>query len=638
MARIDQSSLKGKIRDLPISQELEQVLLKAGDAAGVDVIFVTSGGQPGTSGRSIGSTRHNGGRAADLQLIVDGRSLAFSDLDGGETVERFVTAAAANGAIGIGAGVGYMGPKTLHIGFGADAGDRRKIVWGADGRSKNAPQWLRDAAERGWTNPPAWAFARAERPAVEDSDEEDGGLLILPDIPKRFNLGVIRAAQATQRDLGIPASITLAQWAVESAYGARMPAGSNNPFGIKARAGQPSVLAWTKEEVGGRMVSVQAAFRAFSSLEEAFVEHGRLLAFGRPYEAARKFKNNPDRFAEALTGVYATDSNYGNLLKSIMKSNDLYRFDQIIVSDGPASELLLEDDMSRPLQQGDVDMVRVKALQQRLVDLGYKLGKVDGKFGKLTAGALLSFQNENHLPTTGVLDQATELALRNASQRSLDGERVSAEEADLAEAGSRIVVDAGRSRILNWIIGTLGGLGVANSAIINAAGTVATRPGTMPETLLPFLADVQKLTAASPAAEFTRLSGLAQTLAGQFNAPSLSPEVVQLAQQLRRALPPDLLSKNPDIAQAFDAIARTGIRPPQQMTTILDVLPGFFANDTVLQTVMKGVAATGASVLPGFGGSLAVLGMGLAGRYLANRIAAARVEDHRQGGNINPLK
>lgn len=637
MARIDQSSLRGKIRDLPISRELEQVLLKAAGAAGIDVIFVTSGGQPGTSGRSVGSTRHNGGRAADLQLIVDGRTLSFSDLDGGETVERFVTAAAAHGANGIGAGVGYMGPQTLHIGFGADASDHRKIVWGAGGKAKNAPQWLRDAAERGWNNPPAWVFATADRATTEDEREESHAL-VMPEISKRFNIDVVRAAQATQRRLGIPASVTLAQWAVESAYGTRMPAGSNNPFGIKAKAGQPNVLAWTKEEIGGKMVSVQAAFRAFSSLEEAFVEHGQLLAFGRPYETARKFKNNPDRFADALTGVYATDSNYGNLLKSIMRSNDLYRFDQIIVPDVSAHDLFLEDDMSRPLQQGDVDMVRVKALQQRLVDLGYKLGKIDGKFGKLTTGALLSFQNENGLATTGILDEATERALRTAGHRSLDGERVTASEADLAEAGSRIVVDAGRSRILNWITGTLGGLGVANSAVMNAAGTAAARTGAVPDGLLPFLSDVQKLNSTSPASEFTRLSGIAQNLTAQFNAPTLPPELVQLAQQLRRALPPDLLSKNPDIVQAFDAIARTGVRPPQQMTTVLDILPGFFANDTVLQTVMKGVAATGASILPGFGGSLAVLGLGLAGRYFANRIAAARVEDHREGGNINPLK
>ena len=38
-----------------------------------------------------------------------------------------------------------------------------------------------------------------------------------------------------------------AQWAVESAWGASMPPGSNNPFGIKAAGGQPAVESLTRE-------------------------------------------------------------------------------------------------------------------------------------------------------------------------------------------------------------------------------------------------------------------------------------------------------------------------------------------------------------------------------------------------------
>src|SRR5688572_16521060 len=102
MAVVDQSGLRGKIRDRPIIPELERILERAADAAGVDVVRVTSGGQPGSTGRRTGSTRHDGGRAADLQLIKNGRTLTFTDHDGGPSVEGFVTAAAAFGATGIG--------------------------------------------------------------------------------------------------------------------------------------------------------------------------------------------------------------------------------------------------------------------------------------------------------------------------------------------------------------------------------------------------------------------------------------------------------------------------------------------------------------------------------------------------------
>jgi hypothetical protein len=129
------------------------VLDTAAKVAGVDQIVITSGGQPGTHGRSTGSTRHNAGRAADLQLVVNGRTQTFTDSRGGAVCERFVAAAAACGANGIGAGVRYMGNKTFHIGFGTNANDHRKIVWGASGSSANAPGWLRRAAEKGWDDP-----------------------------------------------------------------------------------------------------------------------------------------------------------------------------------------------------------------------------------------------------------------------------------------------------------------------------------------------------------------------------------------------------------------------------------------------------------------------------------------------------
>lgn len=153
MATIDQSGIRGKIRDRPITQELSRVLEKAADSARIDVVYVTSGGQPGSGGRRTGSTRHDGGRAADLQLRKGGRTLSFTDRDGGPTIEAFVTAAAAHGATGIGAGEHYMGPRTLHVGFGTSPQDRSKLVWGAGGRSANAPAWLREAATAGWNNP-----------------------------------------------------------------------------------------------------------------------------------------------------------------------------------------------------------------------------------------------------------------------------------------------------------------------------------------------------------------------------------------------------------------------------------------------------------------------------------------------------
>lgn len=644
MVEIDQSALSGKIRDRPISKDLEAVLRKAGSVAGVDKIFITSGGQPGTSGRSTGSTRHNGGRAADLQLFVKGKAQTFTDSAASRTVTKFVTAAAAHGATGIGAGVSYMGPATLHIGFGLNPADRSKLTWGAKGRSVNAPAWLTRAAQEGWNNPPPWALNTDEdfvEDLPEDQDEafeEEEGTEDPLVVPERFSLEVIKAAQASQRRWNVPASVTLAQWALESAFGARMPPGSNNPFGIKALAGQPSVMALTTEVIGGRKKRVNAAFRVFDSLEEAFVLHGKLLGSAGVYANARKFMNNPNRFADALTGVYASDPNYGELLKSIMRKYDLYRFD--VRDDDSLSDVLEgEGGVTKPLQQGD-DSVRVETLQRRLVALGYKLGEIDGKFGSLTAAALLAFQHDNGLPTTGVVDAATEAALDVAEPRWLGQKRIKKTEEDLAAEGSTIAVDARRSRLLSWIASIFGAVGIGNSAIVNAAnGTGNQATAVVPDALFPLLAQMQTLGPNTTPAEFQKISDLAKSVSGQLGgANPLPADVLRLLDQLRQSIPPDALSNNPDLGRALQLLGHaTTTTPTTGMTTIFDILPTFFDSAPVVQTIMKAVAAVGGSVLPGFGGSLAILGLGLVGRYLSNRIAAARVEDHRTAGNINPL-
>ena len=141
---------KNSIRNRPITAELKALLVKAAEAVGVDEIRITSGGQPGTDGRRTGSTRHDGGRAADIQLFIGGKAQTFSDADGGPIFAGFVEAAAAAGATGIGAGEDYMGNKTIHVGFGLNENDHSRLVWGAEGRSANAPPWLSAAANAGW--------------------------------------------------------------------------------------------------------------------------------------------------------------------------------------------------------------------------------------------------------------------------------------------------------------------------------------------------------------------------------------------------------------------------------------------------------------------------------------------------------
>ena len=82
----------------------------------------------------------------------------------------------------------------------------------------------------------------------------------------------------------------------------------------------------TQEYVNGQPVSTSASFRVYHNAAESIDDHGRLLARSGYYGQAMAEREHPDKFAAALTGVYATDPNYGANLISLMRRYDLYRY------------------------------------------------------------------------------------------------------------------------------------------------------------------------------------------------------------------------------------------------------------------------------------------------------------------------
>jgi hypothetical protein len=196
---------KGKIRDLPIQTALRNILENAGAKAGIDIVRVTSGGQApkGSGGKRTGSTRHDNGAAADLQLEKGGKVLDFTIAADRAIIAKFVTAAASLGATGIGAATNYMGPRTLHIGFGS------KAVWGAGGKAVNAPQWLKDAVLQGWNGPvaspaPAATLKRGDRGADVKAVQEK--LFAFDGIFGAVTEGALKAFQTSK---GLPATGTV---------------------------------------------------------------------------------------------------------------------------------------------------------------------------------------------------------------------------------------------------------------------------------------------------------------------------------------------------------------------------------------------------------------------------------------------
>jgi flagellum-specific peptidoglycan hydrolase FlgJ len=66
---------------------------------------------------------------------------------------------------------------------------------------------------------------------------------------------------------------------------------------------------------------------SFGSLTEAFDQHGKLLSTAAVYKPAMAQAQDPDAFADALTGVYATDPQYGYMLKWVIHNYGFIRFD-----------------------------------------------------------------------------------------------------------------------------------------------------------------------------------------------------------------------------------------------------------------------------------------------------------------------
>lgn len=130
-----------------------------------------------------------------------------------------------------------------------------------------------------------------------------------------------QAAIAAERTTGCPRELSVAQWALESSWGAKQPA--NNCFGIKVYAGCYGVqMIDTWEVTNGKKLRERLAFSTFPTLEACFEYHGKLIATGARYRAAWDNYERDldlDGLIEDISKVYATDPGYSKKLRVILR-------------------------------------------------------------------------------------------------------------------------------------------------------------------------------------------------------------------------------------------------------------------------------------------------------------------------------
>jgi len=140
---------------------------------------------------------------------------------------------------------------------------------------------------------------------------------------------VASPALQSERNLRIPACVTVAQAILESGWGqSRLFTEANNPFGIKnldLPEDYGEYVARTTEYVNGKPQTTIAHFEKFIDLEDAFFHHSLLFWRAKRYWPAVSVAANWRAFAIRVQHCgYATDSHYAQKLVRLIEDYRLF--------------------------------------------------------------------------------------------------------------------------------------------------------------------------------------------------------------------------------------------------------------------------------------------------------------------------
>ena len=148
--------------------------------------------------------------------------------------------------------------------------------------------------------------------------------------PSEFIMRLTMAALASAKATGVPASITIAQAALESAWGeSGLAKTGNNLFGIKADSlwRGPTLTINTKEFIKGQWVVVPALWRKYPSWQASMDDHAAFLRRNPRYKACFLCTTAPAFAKELVQAGYATDPEYANKLIALMDKHQLQALD-----------------------------------------------------------------------------------------------------------------------------------------------------------------------------------------------------------------------------------------------------------------------------------------------------------------------
>lgn len=141
-------------------------------------------------------------------------------------------------------------------------------------------------------------------------------------------------AQASMKETGVPASVTLAQAILETGWGGSTIGDAKNLFGIKGTGPAGTTVVSTQECYDGTYVTIKDGFRKYNTWQESIDDHANLVSNGRYKSAWDKYQSsNHDREAahEFARGIhqagYATSPTYSDTLISLIDQYNLDEWD-----------------------------------------------------------------------------------------------------------------------------------------------------------------------------------------------------------------------------------------------------------------------------------------------------------------------
>ena len=153
-------------------------------------------------------------------------------------------------------------------------------------------------------------------------------------IPQEFFKKYATYAESAQVAFGVPASITLAQGALESAWGeSGLTKNANNFFGIKDFPNDEwhaeQYVAYTQEYAQGGYYSLQQPFRKYKDAQQSFNDHAYFLQKNSRYHKLFSLKvTDYIGWAKGLQSAgYATDPTYSSKLINLVVKYNLTKYD-----------------------------------------------------------------------------------------------------------------------------------------------------------------------------------------------------------------------------------------------------------------------------------------------------------------------